>query len=41
MPDVINNHATWLARWIQRSSPDWTMTKAALAQVETKVRTNP
>lgn len=37
-PDVINNHVTWLAQWIQRVSPDWAVMKAALAQAEFPLR---
>ena len=38
MPDVINNHVMWLARWIQRVTPDCVVMKEALAQAETKLR---
>ena len=38
MPEIINNHVTWLARWIQRLIPDWVMMKEALAQAEAQLR---
>lgn len=38
MPDVINNHVMWLARWIQRVTPDCVVMKEALAQAETQLR---
>ncbi len=34
MPDIINDHVTWLARWIQRVIPDPRLMRQALAIAE-------